>query len=85
LLAFWILLAVVLPGCAWFTPARQRSPDAVLWHDPPLYLTWLLRPTPGGCTVRLAIDEVDTADSPEDAEDIWLPVLAALQRLLNPG
>jgi hypothetical protein len=28
---------------------------------------------------------VDTADSPEDAEDIWLPVLAALQRLLNPG
>ena len=23
-------------------------------HDPPVYLTWLLRPTPGGCTVRLA-------------------------------
>jgi hypothetical protein len=48
-------------------------------------LTWLLRPTPGGCTVRLQIDEVDTADSPEAAEDIWLPVLAALQRLLTPG
>jgi uncharacterized protein YndB with AHSA1/START domain len=54
-------------------------------HDPPVYLTWLLRPTPGGCTVRLAIDEVDSADTSEDAEDIWLPVLAALQRLLNPG
>jgi len=54
-------------------------------HDPPVYLTWLLRPTPGGCTIRLAIDEVDTAGSPEDAEDIWLPVLAALQRLLTPG
>jgi hypothetical protein len=38
-----------------------------------------------GCTIRLQIDEVDTADSPEDAEDIWLPVLAALQRLLTPG
>jgi hypothetical protein len=35
--------------------------------------------------VRLEIDEVDNADSPEDAEDVWLPVLAALQRLLNPG
>jgi uncharacterized protein YndB with AHSA1/START domain len=54
-------------------------------HDPPVYLTWLLRPTPGGCTVRLQIDEVDAADSPEAAEDIWLPVLAALQRLLTPG
>jgi len=50
-----------------------------------VYLTWLLRPTPGGCTVRLQIDEVDTADSPEGAEDIWLPVLAALQHLLTPG
>jgi len=53
--------------------------------DPPVYLTWLLRPTPGRCTVRLQIDEVDTADSPEGAEDIWLPVLAALQHLLTPG
>jgi hypothetical protein len=52
-------------------------------HDPPAHLTWRLRPAPGGCTVRLEIDEVDHADSPEDAEDVWLPVLAALQLLLN--
>jgi uncharacterized protein YndB with AHSA1/START domain len=53
--------------------------------DPPVYLTWLLRPAPGGCTVRLEIDQVDHADSPHDAEDIWLPVLAALQLLVNPA
>jgi hypothetical protein len=28
--------------------------------------------------VRLEIDEADAADSPRVAEDIWLPVLAAL-------
>ena len=49
-----------------------------------MYLTWLLRPAPGGCVVRLEVDEVDHADSTEDAEDIWLPVLAALQLLVNP-
>jgi hypothetical protein len=53
--------------------------------DPPVYLTWLLRPTPGGCTIRLEIDEPDGASSAEGAEDIWLPVLAALQDLVNPG
>jgi hypothetical protein len=53
--------------------------------DPPAYLTWLLRPTPGGCVVRLEIDEPGIADSPQDAEDVWLPVLAALQRLVNPA
>ena len=52
---------------------------------PPAYLTWLLRPAPGGCTVRLEIDEVDHADSPQDAEDVWLPVLAALQLLIHPA
>jgi uncharacterized protein YndB with AHSA1/START domain len=51
--------------------------------DPPVYLTWRLRPVSGGCVVRLEIDEVD-ADSPRVAEDIWLPVLAALQLLVNP-
>jgi len=54
-------------------------------HDPPTYLTWLIRAAPGGCTSRLEIDEVDNADSREDAEDVWLPFLAALQHLLNPG
>jgi len=53
--------------------------------DPPAYLTWLLRPTPGGCVVRLEIDEPDTASTPQDAEDVWLPVLAALQLLVDPA
>ena len=47
--------------------------------DPPVYLTWRLRRAPGGCVVRLEIDEPEGADSPQDAEDVWLPVLAALQ------
>src|SRR5215470_15996470 len=51
--------------------------------DPPVYLTWLLRPAKDGCTVRLEIDEVDHADSPQDAENVWLPVLAAIQSLIQ--
>jgi uncharacterized protein YndB with AHSA1/START domain len=51
--------------------------------DPPVYLTWRLRPARGGCIVRLEIDEIDHPDSPQDAEDIWLPVLAGLQLLVN--
>jgi uncharacterized protein YndB with AHSA1/START domain len=54
-------------------------------NDPPTFLTWLIRPAPGGCTIRLVIDEVDDAGSREEAEDVWLPVLAALQHLLNPA
>jgi len=53
--------------------------------DPPVYLTWLIRPTMAGCTIRLEIDEIDSPDSVEDAEDTWLPVLAALQRQLGDG
>ena len=53
--------------------------------DPPVYLTWMIRPGPGGCTIRLQIDEIDTADSLQEAEDIWPPVLEALQQLVNPG
>jgi hypothetical protein len=52
-------------------------------QDPPVYLTWSIRPTSSGCAIGLDIDEVDSADSREDAEDAWLPVLAALQRLLE--
>jgi uncharacterized protein YndB with AHSA1/START domain len=57
----------------------QASPD-----DPPMYLTWLIRSSPGGCTLRLQVDEIDAADSADDAEDTWLPVLAALQKLRAP-
>ena len=58
----------------------QSTPD-----DPPVYLTWLIRPGPGGCTIRLQVDELDAADSRDDAEDVWLPVLAALQAIVDPG
>jgi hypothetical protein len=71
---------------------RPRNPAQPLSYllqagpaDPAVYLTWLLRPASGECTIRLEIDEVDAADSQKDAEDVWLPVLAALQRLVNPA
>ena len=34
---------------------------------------------------RAAMSGHDAADSRDDAEGIWLPVLAALQDLLDPG
>jgi hypothetical protein len=55
-------------------------------NDPSVYLTWQLRPTSGGCAVRLQIDEVDDrATHDDELEDIWLPVLASLQALLGAG
>ncbi len=51
-------------------------------EDPPVYLTWQIRPCPGGSTIRLQIDEIEYADNDEEAENTWLPVLAALQALL---
>lgn len=56
----------------------QAGPD-----DPPTYLTWLTRPSPGGVTVRLYIDEIECGDDEESAEDVWLPVLTALQQHLS--
>jgi uncharacterized protein YndB with AHSA1/START domain len=47
-----------------------------------IYLTWLLRVSQGGCVCTLQIDEAD-ATEPAELEDIWLPILAALQRVLN--
>jgi uncharacterized protein YndB with AHSA1/START domain len=44
-----------------------------------VYLTWLLRRRPEGCICRLQIDESDTSDIAE-LEDVWLPVMAGLQR-----
>jgi hypothetical protein len=44
-----------------------------------------LKTLPPWCTIRLQIDEIDAADSLQEAEDIWLPVLEALQQLVNPG
>jgi hypothetical protein len=51
--------------------------------DPPTYLTWLIRPSAGGTTINFAIDEPETPDTIEDAEDTWLPVLEALQQHLR--
>ena len=51
-------------------------------HDPPTFLTWQLRATPGGTTLRLQIDEIEGSS---DDEDTWLPVLAALSALLDPA
>lgn len=51
--------------------------------DPPVYLTWLIRPNDRGCTIRLQIDETECADETHDAEDTWLPILARLQELLG--
>ncbi len=56
----------------------QAGPD-----DPPVYLTWLIRPSPGGVTIRLHVDEIEYPDDAEEAEDVWLPVLAALQRTVT--
>jgi hypothetical protein len=51
-------------------------------QDPPVYLTWHIRRCPNGCTIGLHIDEVEIADNEEEAENTWLPVLAALQAQL---
>ncbi len=51
--------------------------------DPPTYVTWQVRSSPAGSTIRLQIDEAESADTREEAEDTWLPVLAALQRHLE--
>jgi uncharacterized protein YndB with AHSA1/START domain len=52
-------------------------------EDPPTYVTWQIRSSPAGSTIRLQVDETDAADTVEEAEDTWLPVLAALQRHLE--
>jgi hypothetical protein len=46
-------------------------------------ITWQLRSTPGGTTLRLQIDEID-GSSDDEAEDTWLPVLTTLHTLLDP-
>lgn len=51
--------------------------------DPSTFLTWELRSCPGGSTVHLQVDRAEWADTDEEAENTWLPVLAALQSLLS--
>ena len=52
-------------------------------EDPSTYLTWELVPCPGGTTVRLQVDRAECADTEEEAENTWLPVLSSLQALLS--
>jgi uncharacterized protein YndB with AHSA1/START domain len=47
-----------------------------------VYLTWLLRHQVDGCICKLQIDEADTSDIVE-LEDVWLPILAELQRSVD--
>jgi uncharacterized protein YndB with AHSA1/START domain len=47
-----------------------------------VYLTWLLRQRHEGCICSLQIDESDTSDIAE-LEDIWLPIMARLQRTVE--
>jgi uncharacterized protein YndB with AHSA1/START domain len=51
-------------------------------EDPPVYLTWQIRPCQGVSAIRLQIDEMEYADSDEETENTWLPILASLQALL---
>lgn len=76
---------LVLSGRVLCVRRHERLSYALLSgpSDPPVYLTWSIRPMPSGCAIRLEIDEVDNTDSAEDAEDVWLPVLAGLQRSLD--
>jgi uncharacterized protein YndB with AHSA1/START domain len=48
-----------------------------------VYLTWLLRDTDGGCVCTLQVDET-AATEPTELEDVWLPIMAALQRVVTP-
>ena len=66
----------VRPPCQ-LSYSVQSGPE-----DPPLYLTWQIRPCQGGSAIRLQIDEMEDADSDEEAENTWLPILASLQALL---
>ena len=77
-------------------PAGHSIAGEAIWVDPPRSLSfaieqgtapcriigWELRPHPIGTIVRLSVDDVD-GDCEEEVEDVWLPVVADLQRLLD--
>ena len=47
-----------------------------------MYLTWLLRRRADGCICKLQIDEADASGIAE-LEDVWLPIVAGLQRCVD--
>ena len=66
----------VVPPCR-LSYILQSGPEG-----PAVYLTWQVRPCPGGSLVRLQIDEFECSDNDQEIEERWLPVMAALQALL---
>jgi len=78
-------------------PVGHAASGEVIRADPPRSLSfaleqgtapcriiaWELRPHPEGTVVRLTVDDVD-GDCEEEVEDVWLPVVAALQGVLAP-
>ncbi|HET6950131.1 MAG TPA: SRPBCC domain-containing protein [Acidimicrobiales bacterium] len=65
-------------------PGRRLSLALDGGFGPATYLTWTVRPGPGGAIVRLVVDDADPdpAEDGRDLEDAWLPVLARLQDVL---
>ncbi|HEY5110542.1 MAG TPA: SRPBCC domain-containing protein [Acidimicrobiales bacterium] len=63
-------------------PPRSLSFALEQGTAPCRIIGWELRPHPEGTVVRLSIDDVD-GDCEEEVEDVWLPVVAALQGLLD--
>ena len=54
--------------------------------SPSVYVTWELRRTGEGTIIRLNVDEPwPLADSTEDLESAWLPVLSGLVKFLERG
>jgi len=63
-------------------PPRSLSFALEQGTAPCRIIGWELRPHPMGTVVRLTVDDVD-GDCEEEVEDVWLPVVAALQGLLD--
>ena len=64
-------------------PPRSLSFALEQGTAPCRIIAWELRAHPEGTVVRLTIDDVD-GDCDEEVEDVWLPVVAALQGILTP-
>ncbi|UQX88652.1 SRPBCC domain-containing protein [Jatrophihabitans telluris] len=66
-------------------PGDRLSYQLQCAEDPPVYLTWQIRACrlSQGTVCSLQVDEVESLDSRSEAEDTWLPVLAALQHVLD--
>jgi hypothetical protein len=64
------------------TGHRGGPTQTKVLHIRGLVVTWLLRHRAAGCICRLQVDEAETSGMVE-LEDVWLPILAELQRCLG--